>query len=225
MPIDAILNSIMTGLFGSTPPLIGPSGGMLFIDVLEGESPEYSNEISSNPVECGTDITDHVYKKPTSVTLDCIFTDPLLAISNLANLITAGPMALAPWRVKKTALYAMFEKGDLVNITTPLHCYLNYIIESISPTTSATSGDCFRCRIVARDIRIVASAVGYIDPLLLPSDMLSAGPADATDATKPKNNKGPAKTNDADAAPTKSANKSVGNTKDAYAYGASHRGV
>lgn len=212
MGIAAIAGEIAGSLLGLHPPVkLGPWFQEIVIDVLETESPEYSMEISEDPVECGTDITDHTFEKPATLTLDCILTDLELTANSLKQNLASGAPILTTWREKKDALYAMKDGKQLVNITTPLGFYQNYLIESISPSVSIATGDCFRFRIVLRNVNIVSSAIGYIDPLLMPVDLQSAA-TDAAKKTKPKEPGGPAESG------SSAQTSSGGSTADAYAF-------
>jgi hypothetical protein len=219
MGISAIAGAIadpsqLAAMFGFVPILIGPTGKELTIDVLESENPEYGFDITSEPVECGSDITDHTFEKPPSITLDCVFTDMQWSAKNIISGVLNGNLALRTWRDKKDELYRIKDAKQLINISTPLHSYKNYLIESIAPSVTAQSGDCFRCRITARHVNLVASAIGYVDPSMLPEDLA----AKAETKTKGKSNKGAAKTKGADTAQTKRARTGKGTTADAYAY-------
>lgn len=212
MSITAIAGEIVGSLFGLHPPVkLGPWFQEIVIDVLENEAPEYGMEITADPVECGTDITDHTFEKPTTLTLDCILTDFQLTANAMQQNLASGAPILMTWREKKDALYKMKESKALVNVTTPLGFYQNYLIESISPSASAQSGDCFRFRITLREVNIVASAIGFIDPLLMPVDIQSAA-TDSAKKTQPKKPGGGAESGSA------SQTSGAGNTADAYAF-------
>lgn len=177
-------------IFGYEPMLIGPPGQELLIDIIESESPEYTYEITTFPVESGCDITDHVIERPASVTLSCVFTDFQFSAKNIISGIINNTLSLATWLDKKDHLYKLKDSRKRVNISTSLHLYDNYIIESIMPNLTAGSGDCFRCNITARSARIVSSSVGFIDPELLPNNLK----ASVSKKTKPRQNRGSAQT-------------------------------
>ena len=202
--------STLAAMFGFTPILLGPAGQELMIDVLESEAPEYSFEITSDPVECGSEISDHIFEKPSSLTLDIVLTDFQFSAKNIISGILNGNLSLATWYDKKDALYKIKDAKQLVNASTPMHFYQNYLIESISPSASAQSGNCFRCRVVLRSVNIVASLIGYIDPSLLPVELQSAT-KNASKKTQGAQNKGAAQTGESGKSAT-----SVGNTGDAY---------
>lgn len=48
--------------------------GDVALSVVESENPEYSNEITSNSVELGTDIADHVRQNPISFSISGVVT-------------------------------------------------------------------------------------------------------------------------------------------------------
>lgn len=202
--------STLANIFGFTPILIGPPGGELVIDVLESESPEYGFEVTSDPVECGMEIQDSIFEKPTTLTLDCVFTDFQFSAKIIAASLLNGLPLLGTWRDKKDSLYRIKDAKQLINISTPLHFYQNHLIESISPNVTATSGNCFRCRIVTRSVNIVASLIGYIDPTLLPIELQGVNATSgASNKTQGTSDKGAAQTTESsNSATTKNAEQS-----------------
>lgn len=212
MGISAIVGSITEQLIGSIVPIkIGPLGKEILIDVLETESPTYQNEIAADPVECGTDVTDHILAKPVTVTIDLIFTDFSPLPSAIAQMAQVPSAPLMTWADKKAALYAMYDAAELVNLTTPLHYYPNMAIEDISPQVSAASGNCFRARVTLRAVKIAASLIGYIDPALIASEVAGAASGAAANPAA-----GPSDSGSSGSAGS-SANSTGGSTADAYA--------
>jgi hypothetical protein len=181
--------SVMSQLLGFTPSIIGTQSQSMLIDLLEGEAPEYGYEITSDSVECGSEISDHINEKPVSLTLDCVFTDFQFSPKNAieAGMVSGG--FLTTWRDKKDTLYKFKDAKELMFISTPLNFYQNYLIESISPSVTAQSGDCFRCRISLRSVNLVASLIGFIDPTMIPIE-LQAQSSTASKGTKGKEDKG-----------------------------------
>jgi hypothetical protein len=212
MSIDAILGSITSAILGEPPSFMGPITEPIIIDIIESESAEYSSEVTRDPVECGVDITDHVLEKPDSVTLDCIFTDPQLSLTGMAAAIASGFMS---WKDKRDALLKFKRASQPIILSTPSGFYLGYMIESISPTITAQSGNCFRARVVCTKINVVASSVGIVNIALLPPELAMAVVADKKAGSK--KSKGSAPQEEGTPADS-SAGGEVGNTKDAYAY-------
>lgn len=212
MSVDSILGAILEGLIGPPPSFLGPLSAPIIIDVIESEAPEYSNEITRDPVECGADITDHILEKPLGITLDCVFTDPQLSLTGMAAAIASGMMS---WRDKRAAVIKMCETGAPIVMSLPSGFYMGYIVESISPTYTAQSGDCFRARIVTTKINVVASSLGVVNVALLPPELAMAVAAEKKAGSKKP--KGPAPQEESTPADS-SASSSVGDTEDAYAY-------
>jgi hypothetical protein len=210
MGVDSIVGSISDAILGAPPSFIGPISEPIIIDVLESESPEYSSEVTRDAVECGVDITDHVLEKPDSVTMDCIFTDPQLSLSGMAAAVASGFMS---WKDKRDSLVRFQKAGQPVIMSLPSGFYMGYIIESISPTYTAQSGDCFRCRVTCVKINVVASSIGIVNIALLPPELAMAVAADKKAGSKKK--KGPPKQEEETPADS-SAGSDVGNTEDAF---------
>ena len=213
MGLDAILGSIASSILGAPPSFIGPLASPIVIDVVESESPEYASEITRDPVECGTDITDHAQDKPTSLTLDCIFTDPQLSITGMPAAIASKFMS---WKEKRDELQKMQSNIKPVLISVPSGFYMGYLIESISPSYTAQSGDCYRCRVVCTKINVVASSIGIVNVALLPPELAMAVAADKKAGGKSP--KGPAPQEEGTPADSSAGASTSNYSSGAYAY-------
>jgi hypothetical protein len=192
MGIAAIadMGSLMD-LFFSSPPMIGD----IVIDVLLDESPTYDYVVTEHPVEAGLDITDTRIERPTGLSLECILTDTAFDPASLAKAALQGNLSMDSWKDKKDTLYKLKSLNKPLNVSTPLNFYKNMMITNITPNATAEKGGAFFFRIEFREIRMVASVIGYVDPSMLPADLAAvakgaggaaskAGPA-ASEGTAP----------------------------------------
>lgn len=173
--------SIVTGLdelksmFVSTPVLIGD----IPIDVLTEEIPLFDYDITKRPVESGSDVTDHRTKRPIGLILECIFTNSELGISNVvsgaASVVTGGAvgtaLSLETWQDKKTALYALKDNSQRIDITTPLDTYPNMMIGSIRPQQNASTSNAFFFRIEFEEVEIISTEIIEIDEDSIPKEL------------------------------------------------------
>lgn len=165
--------SSLGDLFGLNPPSIGD----IIIDVLLEESPSYEYMVTEHPVEAGLDITDARIERPVTLSLDCILTDTAFDPVSLAKAALSGNLSLDSWKDKKDALYKMKDQNKLIDVSTPLHYYKNMMITSIAPNATAEKGGAFFFTVELREIRIVESIIGYVDPSMLPPDLAAQAAA------------------------------------------------
>lgn len=189
MGIAAIadMGSLMD-LFFQSPPMIGD----IVIDVLLDESPTYDYVVTEHPVEAGLDITDTRIERPTGLTLECILADTAFDPASLAKAALSGNLSMDSWKDKKDTLYKLKALNKTLDVSTPLNYYKNMMITNISPNATAEKGGAFFFRIEFREIRIVASVIGYVDPSMLPADLASVAEGASSGAGGAAQKAGPA---------------------------------
>jgi hypothetical protein len=164
-------------LFGTTPTLIDT----IPVDVLLSETPTHDWDITSHPVEAGLDVSDSRYKRPVSVTLDCIFTDPDFSIDGIlesvvGDIATGGNLddstlfRESTWGEKKEALETLAARNVLIDITTPNDTYTSMMIKSIRPLYDKDKSNAFFFRLVADNLEIASSDIVAIDAAEIPDD-------------------------------------------------------
>ena len=189
--------SKLKDIFGSTPTLIGD----IVVDVLLGETPIHSWDLTTHPVEAGLDVTDSRYKKPVGVALDCIFTDPEFSVTELVgdvvgaiasggSLADANPFAKATWQEKRDALYELMELNKFIDVTTPNGEYTSMMIKDVRPIFSKDRANAFFFRVEIHNVKTVSSDVVAVDDSQIPEDLKKKKDEDAAKKTAKKAKKG-----------------------------------
>jgi len=187
--------SKLKDLFGSTPTLIGD----IVVDVLLGETPILSWELTSHPVEAGLDVTDSRYQKPVGVALDCIFTDPEFSLDSLVagavsaiggSLNDANPFAKATWQEKRDALKELQTKNKFIDVITPNDEYKSMMIKDIRPVFGKDHANAYFFRIECQHVQTVSSDIVAIDDSQIPEDLKAKKDAAAAAKTAKKAKKG-----------------------------------
>lgn len=121
--------------------------GGIQVDGIVRESTEVSVRATTNPVEFGADITDHIIRNPKRITLEGVATDTPLgaaAISNLASTIggvadsvtglfgSSEPKGLTRSQQVYKDLVDLLELREPIELITKLKTYDELIFESIT---------------------------------------------------------------------------------------------
>lgn len=135
--------------------------GDVEFSVVESENPEYSNEVTSNPVELGTDIVDHVRQKPISHSIKGIVTGEKAAesIAKLRRYLNDG-------------IILRYVGRNVID---------NLVIESLSTTHDKSIRNGFSFQITLKHVRIAKSQMMEIQ---LPNPIKAPKPQ----TNPPKNN-------------------------------------
>jgi len=153
-------------LFGSTPNLIDD----VEVDLIISESPSYDNTITERPVEAGLDVTDMKVRKPTGLSLSCIFTDTPKDIKTIITTAATGTLNFDKWRDKWTSLKEKIELKTVITVVTPLDTYYNMILVSCNPNVTASSGDALFFDCIFKEVRFVSSEIADVDEDAIPKE-------------------------------------------------------
>lgn len=111
----------------------------VLVDVVEEESPTFSNTISEKPVETGSIISDHIENAPLTLTLSCIITG------------REGESAAD----KYERLQEIATEKELVEITGVLQNYSNMAIENLPVVKDTSNKQGFQVEITFKQVRVV----------------------------------------------------------------------
>lgn len=124
------------------------------------------NEVTEHPVEDGADPTDHIRKKPVTITLECIQSSTPLhlaapaAVRDQQDKITGGGWAPGlTGRVRGTyaTLLKAMEQGVLAELITSLRSYKSLAITSLRVTRESSSGDALTFTMTLKEVRVVST--------------------------------------------------------------------
>lgn len=135
-------------------------GGAFFSAVLT-EDHSYSNDITSHPVEAGSDISDNVRQEPITISVDAIYVpEPEALVAGELTVIVLEEDRLA----KEAKIQDIFNKlieyrktSELLTITTSLRFYENMVIENLTVPRDSTTGHSLLFSILFKQIRFVDS--------------------------------------------------------------------
>jgi hypothetical protein len=121
--------------------------GAFLLDATLREVHTAESEVTENPVEKGAAVSDHSRPKPVRITID--------------GLVTASPLQPDPSRLQPSEVYQELirakDAGDLLTVKTKLATYDDMVIESISVTRDAGTGDALPFTATLKQIRVVAT--------------------------------------------------------------------
>lgn len=146
----------------SQPTLIRPQrslGGLVF-DVVTREVHEDSLVITEHPVEAGAPVSDHAYLKPATVSISG-------GVSDAGSSLDSSSVASSGDK-RSITLYEQLRKlqsaREPIDIVTGKRSYTNMLIETISTTTDATTGDALMVTADCREVNIVQTRTTTIPP-------------------------------------------------------------
>ena len=105
---------------GGSPSIIGarPLLNLFEFDIVKTREVIYENEITENPVEDGSIITDHIIKKPIQMNFDGLITEASIGNSILSGITRTLPFGSTLERKSLTEAYKVLE--DLRNKSTEI---------------------------------------------------------------------------------------------------------
>jgi hypothetical protein len=112
--------------------------------VCTSESHSDGMEVTTHAVQQGFVVTDHVMRKPSTLTLDCVFEGDYFGV-NMSD--------------KYADCLRIMHLGEVVDVVTSNRLYSNMIITSLDTTTDTDSERILAVRIEMVEIRIVNAEV------------------------------------------------------------------
>ncbi|MFN1150086.1 phage baseplate protein [Serratia liquefaciens] len=133
--------------------------GVMVPDVVISEKHSDTLEITEHPVEVGSAINDHAYKRPSEVTMECGFAGAgsLLDVFDTRNIGLSTPLnSMSPKEVYKTLLDVQARREPL-DVVTGKRTYKNMLIRAIEVTTDKTSENVLNCTLTLREIILTST--------------------------------------------------------------------
>lgn len=128
------------------------------VDCTISEQHSGEMEVTDHPVESGTNITDHVRRKPETLTVEGIVTDTPILSESERN--AAGPVRKGEATRSKAAflaLRALRDSGQPVTVVTPLNTYDSMVMTSLVFPRDAETGEAIKFTAQFKEIRTVDS--------------------------------------------------------------------
>lgn len=162
----------------------------ILLDALINESPVYADTVTTNPVEDGTTISDHIISQPLQLTLNCIASDYPIPNSIQANVSNeTGRRSLDVY----FKLLDLRNKRTLIDVQTGLDFYPDMAISSFNPKRDNTTTNTLSFQIELTQITKTSSAI-----IKVPRTKIKETPVEAKDQSQGTVNKGSQSTKPAD---------------------------
>ena len=131
--------------------------GDLTVDVAVQEQHEFSNEVTSHPVESGSDVADNTIVMPDSVTLTCLVSNtPLNGLLGVLNNDLPNP-SNSPVDVARAYLLALRLSREPVTIIDSLGQWPSMVMEKLSIPRYAKTGDALQFTATFKKLVIVTN--------------------------------------------------------------------
>ncbi len=135
--------------------------GRIYADIVIEERHRDEMAITSHPVEQGATITDHAYKKPSSIIIRGGVTDSkamrngLATVGTVQNTLDRPPLSPRDFYEKLLQLQAKREPFD---ICTLWRLYRNLLVKSLSVASDPNSENCLTFTAECQEVQIVQNA-------------------------------------------------------------------
>lgn len=126
-------------------------------DATTEETHNWSNTVTSSPVEQGSNITDNILQNPRKVTLTGVITNaPIFTDATQPSSIDGSPQETIVNRVFGL-LSDLIDKSDLITVYTRYKVYSNMAINSLNIPRSVGIGEAIVFTIEFQEVRIVST--------------------------------------------------------------------
>lgn len=150
----------------STFRLNDPSIGNLEFDTLDQETHEWNRDVTMNPVENGSPISDHIIRQPRKLTVTGMISNaPVTGVlTQLSNAIANGFDSEDRVNTAIKLLDSLYQSNELVTIYTKNYTYENMLLQAINIPRRAGDGDAVNFTIDAVQCNIVSTATTELPP-------------------------------------------------------------
>lgn len=134
----------------------GNEYGNVELDAVLDEAHEWSVEATSNPVEEGSPITDHIIEQADKIKIRGFVSDTPLGIKKILERLTQGK---SDPRTQETftLLYELIKLKQLMTVYTKYRIYDNMLLQSVSIPRAAGQGEAIEFTAEFINIRIVST--------------------------------------------------------------------
>lgn len=133
--------------------------GNLEFNLIDTETHEWKREVTSNPVENGSPISDHIIDQPDSLTITGMISNaPILGLLDEASGLIDGSLSSQDYVAQAFDLLDNLRQSkQLIKIYTRYKTYSNMVLQSVSIPRTPDIGDSITVTIQAISVRIVNS--------------------------------------------------------------------
>lgn len=137
--------------FGKSPTYVQSGLVSIDLDVSMEEVHEWTNDVTSNPVERGSDITDHIRSMPDKLTISGMISNSGISEDAIQAASIESDRVLSAFDL----IHKIKEERKLVSVYTKYKIYENMAIQSISMPRSSGIGDSISFTMQFINVRIV----------------------------------------------------------------------
>lgn len=149
--IDSIANGGLVSRGSNTimPNLVEPAliGEYLQCDVIIGRETAFNSDVTEYPVEDGFSISDHVIRKPLTLSLDVLFTPTPVTWNSVIGGHSLNTVA--------NQIMQIYEAGEPVTIKLHDAIYTDMIMTSAPLPRKVEDGYCYKCQLNFTHVRRV----------------------------------------------------------------------
>ena len=155
------------------------------LDATLDESHDWANDVTSNPVETGAPITDHVIERPDKLTITGLITNSPLH-GELAGQYFGGETQSPRIQTVFEAIYSLVKKREVVVVYTRHAVYADMVIQSVNIPRSAGVGEAIEFKMELIHVRMVSTQMVTVPPGISAKKEAKSTPAVAKKAEPPK---------------------------------------
>lgn len=137
---------------------------VLELDAIASETADYKATPTTNEVEDGADVSDHVTKAPEVGTFDCVVSNSPLGLGPFGNISTDPAFRSSDPADRRTRsarafdfVSGLWEKGEPFDFVSGLKVYYNVVISSLTVSRTPQNGRDLRFSMTLQRIRIARS--------------------------------------------------------------------
>ena len=154
--IGGIIGAITSGMHGVKKSTIGD----LEVDAITSRTTNFTSEVSEYPVEDGFPISDHVTRKPLTLSMEVICTpSPVDGTAGLLSILGAANErknnAANTMYGVANKIQEIYKRGEPVTIRTPDSIYHNMVMTHAPLARKVEDGICYRLQLEFTQVRIV----------------------------------------------------------------------
>ena len=155
--IGGIIGAITSGMHGAKKSTIGD----LEVDAITSRTANFTSEVSEYPVEDGFPISDHVTRKPLTLSMEVICTpSPVDGTAGLFSILGAANErknnAANTMYGVANKIQEIYKRGEPITIRTPDSIYHNMVMTHAPLARKVEDGICYRLQLEFTQVRIIA---------------------------------------------------------------------
>jgi hypothetical protein len=128
-------------------------GTKYFFDAVFKEAPTFTNTISSNPVQTGANVNDHVYNNPVTLTLEIGMSDVMTSIKSGQYSSAANTRSISAFQTFEQ----LWEQANYMAVSTSFGIFKSMVIQSFAPYRDAKTQNAMKATIVLQQIITVSA--------------------------------------------------------------------